>query len=125
MGMKQPSWCWRPSSANSRPWAVRSSPSLGRKRTAIAFTPVRARFVRISELIEALGLPNVGAPHVKHIRGPIWEIRLTGKSGIARALYVTALGPRVVVVRVFAKKTQRTPSSEIALALARAKELDT
>ena len=40
-------------------------------------------------------------------------------------LYVTALSPRVVVVRVFVKKTQKTPSSEIALALARAKELDT
>ena len=75
--------------------------------------------------IEAVGLPHVREPHVKHVRGPIWEIRLTGKSGIARALYITAIGSRAVVVRVFVKKTQKTPSSEIALALARAKELDT
>ena len=82
-----------------------------------------ARFVHIAELIEAVGLPNVREPHVKHVRDSIWEIRLKGRAGIARALYVTASGKRVVVVRVFVKKTQKTPSSEIEIAIARAKEL--
>ncbi len=85
---------------------------------------MRARFVRIAELIEAAGLPSVREPHVKHLRGPIWEIRLKGRAGIARALYVTAKAQRVVVLRVFAKKTQKTPNSEIELALQRAKELE-
>ena len=40
---------------------------------------VRARLTRIAELIEAVGLPSVKEPHVRHIRGPIWEIRLKGK----------------------------------------------
>lgn len=84
---------------------------------------MQARFVRISELIEAVGLPNVREPHVKHVRDSIWEIRLKGKAGIARALYVTASGKRVVVVRVFVKKTQKTPNNEIEIAMARAKEL--
>jgi phage-related protein len=84
---------------------------------------MRARFSRLGELIEAVGLPNVGEPHVKHIQGPIWEIRLKGKSGIARALYVTAREERVVVLRIFVKKTQKTPDREIRLALQRAKEL--
>jgi phage-related protein len=88
-------------------------------------TDMRARYVRIAELIEAVGLPSVREPHVKHIRGPIWEIRLKGKAGIARALYVAARGQRVVVVRVFVKKTQKTPGSEIDLALKRGKELET
>jgi phage-related protein len=48
---------------------------------------MRARLARIAELIEAVGLPNVKEPHVRHIRGPIWEIRLKGKAGIARALH--------------------------------------
>jgi phage-related protein len=48
---------------------------------------------------------------------------LTGRDGIARALYVTAIGRRVVVVRAFAKKTQKTPRAEIELALRRAKEV--
>ena len=66
----------------------------------------------------------MGAPHVKHIQGALWEIRLKGKSGIARALYVTATPERVVVLRVFTKKTQKTPKREIRLALQRAKELE-
>ena len=84
---------------------------------------MRARLVRISELIESVGLPNVKRPHVRHIRGPLWEIRLKGKAGIARALYITALKQRVVIIRAFIKKTEKTPASEIDLALQRAKEL--
>jgi phage-related protein len=50
-------------------------------------------------------------------------MRLRGKDGIARAIYVTAIGQRVVIVRVFAKKTQKTPRREIELALKRAKDV--
>lgn len=85
---------------------------------------MRARFIRTAQLIQLVGLPNIGEPHVKHIQGPLWEMRLKGKAGIARALYVTAKQRRVVVLRVFVKKTQKTPSREIKLALQRAKELD-
>jgi phage-related protein len=84
---------------------------------------MRARLVRISELIESVGLPNVKEPHVRHVRGQLWEIRLRGKAGIARALYVTATEQRVVIVRAFIKKTEKTPTGEIDLALQRAKEL--
>ena len=48
---------------------------------------------------------------------------MKGRDGISRALYVTAIGRRVVVVRVFVKKTQKTPNREIELALQRAKEV--
>jgi len=50
-------------------------------------------------------------------------MRLKGKDGIARAIYVAAYGKRVVVVRVFVKKTQKTPRREIRLARERAKEV--
>ena len=84
---------------------------------------MRARLVRISELIGSVGLPNVKEPHVRHVRGQLWEIRLKGKAGIARALYVTARAQRVVILRAFIKKTEKTPTGEIDLALQRAKEL--
>lgn len=84
---------------------------------------MRARLTRISELIESVGLLNVKEPHVRHIRGQLWEIRLKGKAGIARAIYVTAKEQRVVILRVFTKKTERTPPAEIELALQRVKEL--
>lgn len=84
---------------------------------------MRARFTRIAELIEAVGLPNVTEPHVRHIRGPIWEIRLKGKTGIARALYITAKEQRVIILRAFIKKTEKTPARQIELALQRAREV--
>jgi phage-related protein len=48
---------------------------------------------------------------------------MKGKDGISRAVYVTARGRRVVVVRVFVKKTQKTPRHEIDIALERAREV--
>ena len=83
---------------------------------------MRARFVHISSLIEEFGLERIREPHVKHLQGPLWEMRLKGRDGIARAIYVTAVGRRVIVVRVFRKKAQKTPKREIELALKRAKE---
>jgi phage-related protein len=84
---------------------------------------MQARFLRLAERIASVGLESLGDPHVKHLEGKLWELRLTGRGGIARALYVTAIGRRVVVVRAFVKKTQKTPRSEIELALQRAKEV--
>jgi phage-related protein len=85
---------------------------------------MRARLAHIAELIQEMGLDRVGEPHVKHLEGRLWEMRLTGKSGISRALYVAATGRRVVIVRVFVKKTQKTPRREIEVALARARVLN-
>jgi phage-related protein len=84
---------------------------------------IRASFLRISRLIAAEGLHKVHEPYLKHLDGPLWEMRMRGKDGIGRAAYVTATAQRVVVVRVFAKKTQKTPRREIELALKRAKEV--
>ena len=84
---------------------------------------MRARFVRISDLIATVGLVHVREPYVKHVQGPLGEMRLTGRDGIARALYVTVRDRRVVVVRVFVKKTRKTPAREVRLALQRAREV--
>jgi len=84
---------------------------------------MQARFLRLAERIASIGLESLSEPHVKHLEGKLWELRLTGRDGIARALYVTAIGRRVVVVRSFVKKTQKTPRSEIELALQRANEV--
>jgi len=83
----------------------------------------RAYFMRIRNLIQGQGLERVHLPHVEHLEGPLWEMRLKRADGIARALYVTRRPQRVVVVRVFVKKTQKTPRREIDLAVKRAKEV--
>ena len=84
---------------------------------------IQARFERIVLLIQSYGLEKVHEPYVKHLEGRLWEMRMKGRDGIARALYVTATGYRVVVVRVFTKKTPKTPRHEIERALNRAKEV--
>ena len=60
---------------------------------------------------------------MKHLEGALWEMRMKGRDGIARAVYVTANAQRVVVVHVFQKKTQKTPRREIELAHKRAKDV--
>lgn len=84
---------------------------------------LRARMLRIFERIEALGLGNVGEPHIKHLEGKLWEIRAKGADGIARALYVTVTGRRVVVLHAFVKKAQKTPLRALEIARARAKKV--
>lgn len=86
-------------------------------------TEIRARFERIVHLIESHGLERVREPYVKHLEGPLWEMRMKGKDGIARAAYVTATGKRVVIVHVFGKKSQKTPRRALETALRRAKEI--
>ena len=71
---------------------------------------MQARFLRLAERIASVGLESVSEPHVKHLEGKLWEMRLTGRDGIARALYVTAIGRRIVVVRAFVKKTLKDPT---------------
>lgn len=91
----------------------------------IAALPVdmRARLVRYSAIVEANGLRSLPAEAVKHLEDALWELRITGRDGISRAIYVTASGNRVVIIRVFIKKTQRTPLNELAIARLRAKEV--
>src|ERR1700733_2178501 len=84
---------------------------------------IRASFQRIVELIQSHGLERMREPYVKHLEGSLWEMRMKGKSGIARAVYVTAVQKKIVIVHVFVKKTQRTPRREIMIALKRAKEI--
>ena len=84
---------------------------------------MRARLVRVFQLIEAHGFQNLPAGTVKRMEGKLWEVRVSAASGISRAVYVTASGKRIVIVRVFVKKTQKTPQRELELARQRAKEV--
>ena len=75
-------------------------------------------------MIEQDGIEFVRMPHVRHLTGALWEMRLKGRSGISRVLYVTVSGRRMVILRAFVKKSRRTPRREIELALRRAEEIE-
>ena len=82
---------------------------------------LRARLLRLLVTVERVGLDQMRAPHVKHLEGKLWELRVSAQEGIARGLYVTTFGRRIVVLHVFEKKTQATPRRAIELALDRMK----
>ena len=84
---------------------------------------MRARLVRLSAVIEQHGFDGLPRETMDHLEDKLWELRIRGKSGISRAIYVTASGQRVVIVRVFVKKTQKTPNRELKLARERAKDV--
>lgn len=84
---------------------------------------MRARLARLVDLIQEIGFEALPRDSVKHLEDKLWELRITGRDGISRAIYVTASGRRVVILRAFVKKTQRTPQKELELARQRAKEV--
>jgi phage-related protein len=96
-----------------------------RVRDELAALPqdIQARFKRIVRIMEEHGLEKMREPYVKHLEGKLWEMRLSGQDQIGRAVYVTVTGRRVVVVHLFVKKTQKTPSSALRIARQRAKEV--
>jgi phage-related protein len=82
---------------------------------------LQARLIRLMEMVEQVGLEQIHEPHVKHIEGKIWELRAKASEGVARGLYVTRTGRRVVVLHVFVKKSQKMPRSALDIARERMK----
>lgn len=80
---------------------------------------MRARFLRIAEMLEDFGPQRVGLPHIRPLESKLWEMRMQGRDGIARAVYAAVQGRRLLVLHVFVKKTQATPRGAIATALKR------
>ena len=80
---------------------------------------MQAKFLHIAELLETFGPQRVGMPHVRPLERKLWEIRMQGRAGIARAVYVAVQRRSLMVLHVFVKKTAKTPRSAIETALAR------
>src|SRR4029077_5926772 len=105
------------------PWTVETLNTLVDEEVAALPANMRARLVRLTELIEQIGFEALPRDSVKHLEDRLWELRVTGRGGISRVMYVTATGRRVVILRVFIKKTQKTPPHELEIARQRAKEI--
>ena len=85
-------------------WSVETLNATVDKELHALPVDMRARFVRICELIASVGLERMSGPHAKHLSGPLREMRMSGQSGIARALYVSTKGKRVVVLRASCRR---------------------
>jgi len=82
---------------------------------------MKARFVHIAEMLEEFGPQRVGLPHIRPLKSKLWEMRMKGRDGIARAVYAAVQNRRLLVLHVFVKKTQTTPRHAIDTALERLK----
>lgn len=85
---------------------------------------LRAQFLHIAELLSEFGPHKVGMPHIRHLENKLWEIRMTGRDGIARAIYVASSEQNLIVLHVFKKKTQKTPRKAINIAHERRRKLN-
>ena len=45
----------------------------------------------------------------------LFELRLKSQEGIARVMYCTLVGKRIVMLHSFVKKTQKTPKQDLNL----------
>jgi phage-related protein len=104
-------------------WAFRTLNALVDEEVRALPADMQARFLRFGEIIQQAGFEALPREAVRHLEGKLWELRMAGRDGISRAIYVTAAGRTVVVVRVFIKKTQKTPPRELEIARQRAKEI--
>ena len=104
-------------------WAVLFTPEAEQEFKALP-ADMQAHGAWIIDLLESQGPQRVREPYIKPVEGKLWEMRLKGRAGIARALYFARVGRRLCVVRVFVKKTEKTPRREIELALRRLAEVE-
>ena len=102
-------------------WTVTLHPLAERELQTIP-ADMQARFLHIGEMLEELGPQRVGLPHIRPLESKLWEMRMTGRDGIARAVYAAVQGRTLLVLHVFVKKTQATPRSAIETALKRLEE---
>jgi len=81
-----------------------------------------ARYLRYADRMEVYG-PDLGMPHTRAMGQGLFELRLKAAEGVARIFYCTTVGKRIMILHQFAKKTQKTPPKELALARRRMKEI--
>lgn len=83
---------------------------------------IQARFIHLTDRMRIYGA-NLGMPHTKAMKNGLFELRMKSKEGIGRVFYCTLVGKRIVMLHSFIKKSQKTPSSELKIAVSRMKEV--
>jgi phage-related protein len=104
-------------------WSVETLNKVVNSELDMLAPSFKSKFLHIAEMLESLGPHKVREPYVKHLEDKLWEIRMKAPPGIARAIYITAKGQRIIILHAFVKKTQKTPRAAIELARQRLKEV--
>lgn len=83
---------------------------------------LQGRYIALTERMRVSG-GNLGEPHSLAMGNGLLELRLKSHEGIARVMYCTLVGRRIVMLHSFIKKTQKTPLADLALARKRLLEV--
>lgn len=87
-----------------------------------ALSPImRAKALNALDKLETLG-SELRFPHTRAMGNGLFELR-AGNKDISRTFFAFAMGKKIYILRTFVKKTQKTPPSEIELALKRLGEM--
>ena len=76
---------------------------------------MRAKIYRTLELLEDNGTA-LRMPYSEHLDDGIFQLRAKVGNNISRILYFFKVGKEIILTNGFVKKTQKTPTEEIALA---------
>lgn len=82
---------------------------------------MRAKALNALDKLETLG-SALRFPHTRAMGNGLFELR-AGNKDISRTFFAFAIGKKIYILRTFVKKTQKTPPSEIELALKRLGEM--
>lgn len=62
-------------------------------------------------------------PLSKYLESELWELRIKAGSDILRIIYTFAKGRIIILLHIFIKKKQKTPTGELEIARKRLKEI--
>ena len=84
---------------------------------------LRAKVLRDIELLSIYG-SELREPYSKSLGNGIFELRTKQATNIVRSLYFFMFGKKIIITNIFIKKSEKTPSNEIKLAIERKKEYE-
>jgi phage-related protein len=83
---------------------------------------IQAKYLKFLDTMEEFG-PNLGLPHTKSMGNGLFEMRIKSFEGLGRVFYCAKINKKIVVLHSFIKKTEKTPSKELAVAIKRMNEV--
>lgn len=83
----------------------------------------KTTYMKLIHSIELLenGGPYLKPPYIKKVQDKLYELRISGK--IAIRIFYTIISGEYYLLHAFKKKSQKTPSRELKIALDRMKEI--
>lgn len=77
---------------------------------------LQAKVLNDISLLNTFGT-ELRKPHADYLKDGIWELRTKQSSNIARTLYFTVSGQKIILLHGFVKKTPKTPPAELERAI--------